>query len=371
MKMKSTFLTILLLVTTLVASMPITVPKIINPFIEKDTIYVSDYGFYASGEDWQPAIQKAIDDAYKRGIPQVVVSKELTVNSPINLKEGVTLKGGYNAGFFNGMRWYTDENNSVSVPKIKAGKDFAGGILEYTYTANDKGVSVENIVIDANKKADYGISVQSNSLRELNVNLKDLGVQGAKKDGISLNRVLTTKVLNCNISANNGYGINFSVGASDSTLIGNYIHGNQTGGIRMAGGSYYNQISAGKIEDNYGTGILFDGANGGSNRHIVSNVIFHVNNGPAIAAVNGASAIVSVSQFTRSGVTQTNELSTNILTRGTGSLLQVDGSQFSVGDKTIYNASAIEDSKILLSDSLVDKADAFSGNVIRNNVTTQ
>lgn len=377
MKMKSTFLALFLLVAAVGASTSFTVPRILNPFTERDSIYVSDYKFYANGEDWQPAIQKAIDDAYSKGIPQVIISKNLLVYSPVQIKEGITLKGGYSPGFFNGMRWYTDENKDLSVPKIKAGKVFSGGVVQYSYTDNDKGISIENIVIDGNKKADYGFYASSSSLKELNINLEELGIQGAKLDGIRLERVLTTKIINCNINANGSYGINFNIGASDSTLIGNYIHGNQNGGVRMTGGSHYNQIASGKIEDNYGSGVLLDGANGGSNRHIISNVVFHANNGSAITALNGASSIVNACQFGQNGVTQTNEASANLLSRGANSFLQIANSQFSLSSKTKYHASALETSRIFISDSVFNKfnsldgEDSFVGNVSVDNFISE
>ncbi len=329
-------------------------------------INVLDYEKMVVNNDWQPAIQQAIEDAYREKKFCVLIPKELTIKSSIKMKPGITLRGKASPGFYNGLHWISDQNKKVAAPKIKAGKLMNGPLIEYNNPINNKGITIENLILDGNKLVDNVFYAHSDRLLEANINLENLGVQGALFDGIRLEKVLTTKINNSNISANGNFGINFNVGASDSVLSENYIHGNQKGGIRMSAGSHYNQVISGKIEDNYGSGILLDGSNGGSSNHIINSIAFHVNNGPAIKAVNGANAIINSSQISKNGVSELNEFSSNILAIGAETFLQVSNSHFTIGEKTNYNATSLDYSKLLISDSTFKKQFDFYGKIISN-----
>ncbi|MEI2464977.1 right-handed parallel beta-helix repeat-containing protein [Niallia taxi] len=333
-------------------------------------VNVLSYQELVKDNDWQPAIQKAIDDAYKNNEHVVLIPKELTIKSTINMKPGITLKGTSSPGFYNGLQWITDDNEDVTTAKIKAIKSINGSLIEYKEPINNKGITIEDLVLDGNKLVnDVFYAHSDKDLIEANIKLDNVGIQGALRDGVRLERVLTTKIDNSNISANGNYGVNFNIGASDSVLSENYIHGNQKGGIRMSSGSHYNQVISGKIEDNYGSGILLDGSGGGVTNHIVSSVVFHVNNESAINATNGATAIINSSQIAKNGVTQSNQYSTNILASGSNTVIQVSNSNFTVGDKTKYNATSLEQSKIIISDSVFNNQFYYYGTITSNQNT--
>jgi hypothetical protein len=319
-----------------------------EPDNNEDFVKVSEFKKYVHDGDWSPAVEKAIQTAIKQNTNLILIDHTIGIKSTIEIPTGITIKGYSNSGYFNGKRWFTDENVKVKTPKIIAEAKINGPMMKLLDGSNQEGIKLEGIVLDANNNAEYGLSALGGNLKERNLYLEEIGIQGAVKDGIRLVNILTTKINNCNISANNGYGIHFEYGVSDSLLTNNYIHGNQKGGIKVSNGSHYNQIIGGRVEDNYGEGILIDQSNG----IILTSIILHMNNNPGILVRNGSSVLISNSQLAKNSEQEIN-YSSNLVAIGENTIINIANSQFT-SDKNRYNTLALDEAKVYISDSILD-----------------
>jgi len=242
-----------------------------------------------------PAIQRAIDFCYNNdNYGSVYITKQYNVSAKIILKKGVSLLGMSPCGYYEGLQYFAATDVGEGGCRIKANANFPLNTPliecdgEAPATTNSRGQMIKNIIIDGSKVAKNGISLVGASLYESGFKLDNCTITSCNGDGLYFAGILTLIITNNNITANNGYGINFGYGVSDSSLINNYIHTNQSGGFSVADGSAYNTIIGGKIEDNYGSGV-YSFRTASAVRLFLNGVTIGNNNNAGIQVENGIS----------------------------------------------------------------------------------
>lgn len=261
-------------------------------------ISLANYAGYdpTGATDNAAILQEAIDDAAARGIYTVKVLGIIRVDAPITMRLGVTLDGEAAVGYYAGMFFYASANE-VAGPKsrIIAGAVMADrGIIEFdSITSNASGFAIRNLIIDCDKKADYGILMNPATLSERVNRFEDIIVQGAVKNGIYMSNVLVQMWRNVTVSACQGYGVNFPFGVSDSQFESLYIHTCSAGAINIGDGSSNLHFRGGKWEDNYGTGLnCFSSIVSGTQIYLTdisinANNFFGIDNNGAVVFLDG------------------------------------------------------------------------------------
>jgi len=241
-------------------------------------------------------INNCIRQAKLQGGNEIIFSGVFATTIPIVLLAGTKLNGGIGIGYYAGLTFYADTQRG-DLPKgaIRAAPGFSGSglvVLEDVATnGSDAGYSLDSLLILPNKIATRGIYGVFTNLTERLLRARNVNVAGANGDGIYLANCVSAELSNVICSANNGYGINLAFGVSDTVFTDCYLHTNESGGFSAGDGSVNNQISGGKIEDNYGPGVrLFQSAASSTELDILGTT-FQSNNGPSVS-VNGVNARV-------------------------------------------------------------------------------
>ncbi|WP_193315615.1 right-handed parallel beta-helix repeat-containing protein [Janthinobacterium aquaticum] len=235
-------------------------------------------------------IQRAVNEAVEHGIYGVDTPGVFRTDRAIVLSGGVIFDGRVTPGYYAGMPYYAYPVNAKDGPKgrIIAGTAITGGMIQFDdalYSAH--GFGIRNIIIDANKMAENGISMNPAVLTERVCRLTDVLVQGTVKDGIRMQNVLVQMWRNVTIASCHGFGLNFASGVSDSQIENLYVHACDGGGVQIGDGCTNIHFRGGKIEDNYANGMQFSTLTPGNSLIYLTDFSVNTNNGDGLSN-NGA-----------------------------------------------------------------------------------
>lgn len=113
----------------------------------------------ANGWDYAPVINAAFQYAKDNNIGSVIINKKLTVASKVTWPAGIKLYSENVKGYYEGMYYYSSTNTGENGGRIKAIAPISGGMVNFQGENNKIGGAMENIILDANKLADYCLTI--------------------------------------------------------------------------------------------------------------------------------------------------------------------------------------------------------------------